>query len=125
MRQLRSIGTRRRSAPLSLRRAIALAVVRTWVCLAAVVTSYVAGGVLTDLSARGSGPEVRHPDPAVAMMAEHRCSTAGLADGEVPASTLIRTPDGEVRQVSFARGWQVHLRGGPAVLVAVCRGPLG
>lgn len=109
--------------PDSLRTALRAAVRRALVVTAALVAAYVAGGVAADLTEPEPTPAVTRPDPAVAMMAEHRCTT-GLPRGETPASALIRTADGELLQVSFDRGRRVQQGGEPGVLVAVCRGPL-
>lgn len=59
------------------------------------------------------------------LMTDHRCSTIGFADGSIPAASLIRTPAGELRVVSFARGWAAHEGVSPGELVAVCLGSRG
>jgi hypothetical protein len=53
-------------------------------------------------------------------VADHRCSFAGFGDRAVPASALIRTAAGEVRQVSFEVGWDVYNGKRPGTLIAVC-----
>lgn len=57
------------------------------------------------------------------LMADHRCSTSGFADGSIPAASILRTSEGELRVVSFARGWAAYEGDLPGELVAVCRGP--
>ncbi len=51
---------------------------------------------------------------------DHHCSYAGYGDRAVPASALIRTTAGEVRQVSFEFGWDVYNGQRPGELIAVC-----
>lgn len=53
-------------------------------------------------------------------VADHHCSYAGFGDGTLPASALIRTTAGEVRQVSFEVGWDVYNGKRPGTLIAVC-----
>lgn len=59
------------------------------------------------------------------LMADHRCSTSGFADGSIPAAAIIRTSRGELRVTSFARGWGAHEGVMPGELVAVCLGSRG
>jgi len=58
-----------------------------------------------------------------ALMDRYRCSTDGFGHEEIPASAIIRRPDGRVTVVSFDRGWEVFRNDGPASLVAVCLRP--
>ncbi len=53
-------------------------------------------------------------------VADQHCSYAGLADGSVPSSALIRTTRGHLRRVSFEVGWAVYNGTRPGTLVAVC-----
>jgi hypothetical protein len=53
-------------------------------------------------------------------VADHHCSYTGFGDGAVPTSALIRTPHGDLRQVSFDVGWDVYNHRRPGTLVAVC-----
>ncbi|WP_261818981.1 hypothetical protein [Nocardioides sp. OK12] len=65
------------------------------------------------------------PDPVAQvadLMADHRCSTTGFLDGSLPSAALLRTPRGQLRVVSFARGWAAHEGVRPGTLVAVCLG---
>ena len=50
----------------------------------------------------------------------HNCSVKGYGDSAIPASALIRTSSGEVRQVSFEVGWEVYNGRRPGTLIAVC-----
>lgn len=59
------------------------------------------------------------------LLIDQRCSTTGLTDGAIPAVSLIRTPAGRLRVVSFARGWAAHEGIGAGSLVAVCLGGRG
>jgi hypothetical protein len=52
------------------------------------------------------------------LMIKHQCSHRGL--DRTPVHAIIRTRTGDVRLVSFERGWQVHEKR-PGDLVAVCR----
>ena len=62
------------------------------------------------------------PTPAqLHLMRRYDCSMAGFGDGSEPRSALIRD-DGDLRVVSFDRGWQVYT-GRPHALVAVCHAP--
>ena len=62
------------------------------------------------------------PDPVLArLMSAQDCSTRGLGPGTIPGSALVRTGAGEVRVVSFERGWAVNEGNRPGTLVAVCR----
>jgi hypothetical protein len=54
-------------------------------------------------------------------LVDHHCSYSGLGDTSVPASALIRTKAGEIRQVSFSVGWEVYNGRRPGTLIAVCR----
>jgi hypothetical protein len=104
----------------ALRRATARAVVTT----VALAGSALATLVVEDLTRPAPPPVVEQVDAVSRLMAEKRCSTQGLPDGAVPASALIRDRAGNVRQVTFDRGWAVHRGDRPGTLVAVCRVPL-
>ena len=60
----------------------------------------------------------------VRLMRKYACSTVGYADSVAPQSAIIRSTAGDLRVVSFARGWDVYTGDSPATLVAVCLGPL-
>lgn len=71
-------------------------------------------------------PAVTSPQVDTALqqlMADHRCTTTGFPDGGIPTSTLLRNPDGQLRVVSFSRGWAALQGTAPGELVAVCLGP--
>lgn len=72
-----------------------------------------------------SRSQVQTPADAhlAALMDRYRCSSEGFGHSEIPASAIIRRPGGEVRVVSFDRGWQVFQEHGPTSLVAVCLRP--
>jgi hypothetical protein len=53
-------------------------------------------------------------------VADHHCSYAGFGTRAAPASALIRTTDGALRQVSFGVGWDIYVGRLPGTLVAVC-----
>jgi hypothetical protein len=60
------------------------------------------------------------PSPAqLHLMRRYDCSQDGFGDGSQPRSALIRD-DGDLRVVSFDRGWQVYTGARPHALVAVC-----
>jgi hypothetical protein len=63
------------------------------------------------------------PSPAqLHLMRRYDCSQVGFGDGSQPRSALIRD-DGDLRVVSFDRGWQVYTGSQPRALVAVCHAP--
>ena len=98
-----------------------------------VVKGLVLGAVVSIGLASHVQAEPAAPPPAATpvdaqlarLMTDHRCSTTGFADGSIPAASLIRTPTGELRVVSFARGWAAHEGVSPGELVAVCLGSRG
>ena len=51
---------------------------------------------------------------------DHRCSFQGFDDAAQAASALIRTERGDVRVVSFEKGWDVYNGKRPGHLIAVC-----
>lgn len=101
---------------------LGLAVVKG-AALGALLTLVVAGGLHAAApsappGARGaSDPDQRVIERAVA---DHHCSYSGFGTEFVPASALIRTTDGKLRQVSFGVGWDVYNGSRPGTLVAVC-----
>jgi hypothetical protein len=101
---------------------VALTVVKG-ASLGALLSIVVVGGTRTetpgaDTSAQtASGAYERVVQRAVA---DHRCSYDGYGDTAIPASALIRTVRGEVRQVSFEVGWDVFNGRRPGTLIAVC-----
>ena len=56
------------------------------------------------------------------LMRRYDCSRNGFGDGSDPLSAIIRE-DGDLRVVSFDRGWQVYTGTRPDALVAVCHEP--
>ena len=92
----------------------------------AVLGAVITIGATAHVSAEPADPTA--PAPAVdraleQLMADHRCTTAGFPDGSIPASSLLRNPDGQLRVVSFARGWAALQGAAPGELVAVCLDP--
>lgn len=57
------------------------------------------------------------------LMKRFDCSSDGFGDGTQPRSAIIRGEDGDLRVVSFDRGWQVYTGARPHALVAVCHAP--
>ncbi len=51
---------------------------------------------------------------------DHRCAYEGFSNDEQAASALIRTGRGDVRVVSFEKGWDVYSGKRPGHLIAVC-----
>ena len=51
---------------------------------------------------------------------DHRCSYRGFDEDSHAPSALIRTARGDVRLVSFEKGWDVYTGGRPGDLIAVC-----
>jgi hypothetical protein len=90
------------------------------------------GGLLTLVVVGGlsaAAPSTQHGAPEETTgyervvqraVADHHCSYAGFGNKAIPASALIRTTDGEVRQVSFEIGWDVYNGKRPGTLIAVC-----
>jgi hypothetical protein len=63
--------------------------------------------------------------PAVVtrLMDRYDCSTTGYGHDVIPGSSIVETPAGRYRVVSFERGWAVHTGDAPGTLVAVCLEP--
>ena len=53
-------------------------------------------------------------------VSDHRCSFEGFGGHALAGSALIRTSGGNLRVVSFERGWDVYNGKRPGRLVAVC-----
>jgi len=81
------------------------------------------GGLETG-SAGGSGGAASADDAYERVVdravADHRCWSRGLDDGSEATSALIRTVRGDVRVVSFEKGWDVYNGKRPGDLIAVC-----
>ena len=71
-----------------------------------------------------AGPSITPPlSPAqLELMRRYDCSRNGFGDGSAPRSAIIRE-DGDLRVVSFDRGWQVYTGTRPHALVAICHDP--
>jgi hypothetical protein len=61
--------------------------------------------------------------PLTAMMERNRCSVTGFDRDQIPSTAIVRTPQGEIRLVSFDQGWAVFSGEAAGELVAVCLGP--
>jgi hypothetical protein len=82
---------------------------------------------LANLTTKADVPAVPSatPPPSSAqlhLMKRYDCSQEGFGDGSEPRSAIIRD-DGDLRVVSFDRGWQVYTGSRPHALVAVCHAP--
>jgi hypothetical protein len=91
--------------------------------LGALLTLVVAGGLhaaAPSAQPDGTGPSDSSRRVVERAVADHHCSYSGFGAKAVPASALIRTTDGKLRQVSFDVGWQVYNGSRPGTLVAVC-----
>ena len=102
---------------------VALACIKGF-ALSVLLTVMVVGGVQA-----GTGPAPRDTSSQVVdayqrvverAVSDHDCSYTGYGDAAVPASALIRTARGTVRQVSFEIGWDVYNGRRPGTLIAVC-----
>ena len=92
--------------------------------LGALLTLVVAGGLhaaAPSAHPHATGPTDSGQRVVERAVADHHCSYSGFRGTSVPASALIRTADGKLRQVSFDVGWQVYNGSRPGTLVAVCR----
>ena len=96
---------------------------------AVIVTScfVIAWGLFTLARHTDPGPGSAPAEPLgtrlETLMVRHTCSRTGF-EHRVPASALLLTPAGNVRHVSFARGWASHQGERPGTLLAVCLAPL-
>jgi len=65
-------------------------------------------------------PQVPTADRVEAMVERFGCSSEGLPEGVIPASTIVTDTDGTVRRASFDEGWSILQGDRPGTLVAVC-----
>lgn len=108
----------------TLRGHLRLAAAKAAVFTIALVASFFTLLVVADLNRPAAEVPVQQTvDPAVAKIAELRCSTTGFPNGEIPASALVRRGR-SLEQVSFGAGWAAYEGRAPGTLVAVCRAPL-
>lgn len=92
----------------------------------AVLGAVITIGATAHVSAEPASPADPAPQVDTALeqlMTDHRCTTTGFPDGSVPASTLLRNREGQLRVVSFDRGWAAYQGDAPGELVAVCLDP--
>ena len=92
----------------------------------AVLGTVITIGATAHVSAEPATPAPPPPSGDTALqqlMEDHRCTTTGFPDGSVPASTLLRNREGQLRVVTFDRGWAAYQGDAPGELVAVCLDP--
>jgi hypothetical protein len=91
--------------------------------LGALLSLSVAGGLgaasSTDGAATGSVDQA-YQRVVERAVSDHRCSYQGFGPRSEAASALIRTSGGNVRVVSFEKGWDVFNGKRPGTLIAVC-----
>ena len=89
--------------------------------LAGLLVGVVVGGLRTGTPGEDPASASQSYDRVVdRAMAAHECAYSGFGADTVPASALIRTAQGRVRQVSFEVGWDVFNGRRPGTLIAVC-----
>jgi hypothetical protein len=101
---------------------VALTVVKS-AGLGALLSLSVVGGL--EAGSPTDGPTSGSVDDAYQRVveravADHRCSFQGFGAQVQAASALIRTSGGNLRVVSFEKGWDVYNGKRPGSLVAVC-----
>jgi hypothetical protein len=91
-------------------------------CLGALASLVVIGGIQTSSPGQTGTASVDDAYERVVQRAvtDHRCSASGFDDASQPASALIRNARGDVRIVSFEKGWDVYNGKRPGNLIAVC-----
>jgi len=91
-------------------------------CLGALASLVVIGGLQTSSPGQTGTASVDDAYERVVQRAvtDHRCSASGFDDGSQAASALIRNARGDVRVVSFEKGWDVFNGKRPGDLIAVC-----
>ncbi|GHJ58402.1 hypothetical protein NOK12_09210 [Nocardioides sp. OK12] len=103
------------------RRRLLLGAVKLGAVLAVVA---VLTGTLTGAPSPSVAPSDPTSDRLDRLMTLYGCSTAGLEDGAVPASAVLRSEEGALRMVDFERGWAAYEGTASGTLVAVCARPL-
>ena len=101
---------------------VALTVVKG-ASLGALLSIMVVGGLRIespDADTSAQTPSDAYERVVQRAVAAHECSSKGYGDSAIPASALIRTTKGVVRQVSFEVGWDVYNGRRPGTLIAVC-----
>jgi hypothetical protein len=64
------------------------------------------------------------PAAVTRLMHRYDCSTTGYGHDVIPLSSVVETPAGHYRVVSFDRGWAMQTGDAPGTLIAVCLDPL-
>lgn len=92
--------------------------------LGTLLSLVVVGGLRTDTPSPDASALSAPPDAYSRVVqravAEHGCTSEDVGDRSIPASALIRTSRGTIRQVSFEKGWDVYNGRLPGTLIAVC-----
>ncbi len=79
------------------------------------------GSSMTDSADQSSSPRTEVSDGRVTrLMDRFACSQTGFGADVIPNSALINLA-GQVKRVSFDRGWAVFTGDEPGTLMAVCR----
>ena len=96
----------------STRAALAVRAVKAGATTAVAVAAVVLTATATPAETRSSDSSVPQVEGA---FLDTRCADAA-------GKTIVRTPRGETKAVSFERGWQVYRGQRPGTLVVVCPG---
>jgi len=79
------------------------------------------GASMTDSADQSAAPSNEMSDSRITrLMDRFECSETGFGSDVIPNSALIHL-DGQVKRVSFDRGWAVFTGDVPGTLMAVCR----
>ena len=79
------------------------------------------GASMTDRADQSAAPSTEVSDSRVnRLMDRFKCSETGFGSDVIPNSALIHL-EGQVKRVSFDRGWAVFTGDEPGTLMAVCR----
>ena len=91
--------------------------------LGALLSLSLVGGLQAASSTNGTAPgsvDDAYQRVVERAVSDHRCSFQGFGSQALAGSALIRTSGGNLRVVSFERGWDVYNGKRPGRLVAVC-----
>lgn len=70
-------------------------------------------------------PATKDQSQLARMVRAHRCSPLAVADHRARRSAVVRTPAGDLRQVTYRVGLQMHRGVRRGTLLAVCADPVG
>ena len=105
-------------------RALAKAFAIGIVLEAAILATAGTHGVPTSGSGNAAWSQVEQPrSPEAVLMQKYDCSTTGYGHSVTPRSAIVKNPAGEVKVVSFDKGWSVYTGHSTSTLVAVCLAP--